>query len=161
MKKNLPRRDFIMKASAACMGGCILLSTKGALAAMLQDDQIIKPEELCYCGYKCPDDCQFLVASQKNDPGLKKAAYDEWGLEKRFGLEFDADKVFCFSCKPVDRPEGPVLKCCTVRSCAKEKGYQACIQCNMLNNCDRELWTRFPQFHHAVIKMQLKYLEQA
>ena len=116
---------------------------------------------MCYCSYSCPEDCHFLEASVKNDPELKKKAFKEWGLEERYGLKFDAEKIFCFKCKPGDHPEGPVLTNCTVRSCAKEKGYQACIQCDDLNSCDKDLWTRFPQFHEGVIKMQAKYLEQA
>jgi hypothetical protein len=161
MKKQIPRRDFIRRTSVSCLGGCLLLSGKGAVAALLQDSKLIDPGNLCYCGYKCPDDCQFLLASQKNDPRLKMAAFNEWGLKKRYGLKFDADKIFCFGCKTEERPEGQVQKCCTVRRCAIEKGFQACIQCDRLNTCDKELWKRYPQFHHAVIQMQIKYLEQA
>lgn len=29
-------------------------------------------------------------------PNLKKAAYEEWGLKERHGLEFDVGKIFCF-----------------------------------------------------------------
>jgi hypothetical protein len=160
MINKLPRRDFIMKTSAACMGGCILLSTNRAAAALLQDVRPIDPEKLCYCGYRCPDDCHFLVASQKNDPDLKRAAYKEWGLKERLGLEFDAERVFCFRCKPGEQPEGPVLQHCTVRSCAIRKDFQACIQCEDLTECEKDLWDRFPQFHQEVIEMQKKYLEQ-
>lgn len=160
MKPNLLRRDFIMKSSTACLGGCLLLSGRGLPAAVWQDDQPIDPKKLCFCSYSCPEDCHFLVASQKNDPELKKAVYEEWGLKERYGLEFDAEKLFCFRCKPGDKPEGPVLTNCTVRSCAIEKGYQACIQCDELKECDKDLWTRFPQFYESVVKMQVKYREQ-
>jgi len=160
MKNRLPRREFILKTSAACMGGCMLLSAKGAVFSLLQDDQTIDPGKLCYCSYKCPADCHFLVASLKNDSGLKKAAYEEWGLKERLGLEFDQEKIFCFGCKPGEQPEGPVLNHCTVRGCAIERGYQACIQCDDLKECDKDLWTRFPQFHQAVMEMQVKYRAQ-
>jgi hypothetical protein len=126
----------------------------------LQDDKPIDPEELCYCSYSCPADCKFYEASIKNDPALKEEAFKEWGLEERYGLEFDAEKIFCFKCKPGDKPEGPVLTHCTVRSCAMEKGFQACIQCDELKDCDKDLWTRFPQFHEGVLKMQEKYQAQ-
>ena len=160
MTNRLLRRDFIMKTSAACMGGCFLFSVNRAAASILQENQPIDPEKLCYCSYKCPDDCHFLVASLKNDADLKKAAYEEWELKERLGLEFDAEKIFCFRCKPAGRPEGPVLQHCTVRSCAMEQGYQACIQCDQLNDCEKELWTRFPQFHQVVIEMQGKFRAQ-
>lgn len=143
------------------MGGCLLISGKDLNAFSFQDEETIDPEKLCYCGYSCPDDCQFLEASVKNDPELKKAAFGQWGLEERYGLEFDPDKIFCFKCKPGDKPEGPVLTHCTVRSCAMGKGYQACIQCDELKECDKDLWLRFPQFHEGVIKMQEKYRSQA
>lgn len=161
MKQNLHRRDFIKKGSAACMGGCMLLSGNGLTSAMWQDQEAIDPAKLNYCSYSCPEDCHFLVASQKNDPELKKAAYKEWDLKGRYDLDFDAEKIFCFRCQPGALPEGPVLTNCTVRACAIEKGYQACIQCAELKECEKDLWTRFPQFHEAVIKMQEKFQDQA
>jgi hypothetical protein len=157
MSSKLPRREFLINASVACMGGCLLLSGKDLDSMYVQDDQPIDPEKLCFCGYTCPDDCHFLEASLKNDAALKKAAFKEWELEEHYGLVFNEKEIFCFRCKPGGKPEGPVLTHCTVRQCAMEKGYQACIQCTDLKGCDKELWTRFPQFHDAVIQMQEKY----
>ena len=157
MSSNLPRREFLINASLACMGGCLLFTGKNLNAVHLQDGQPIDPGKLCFCGYSCPDDCHFLVASLKNDAALKKAAFEEWELEDHYGLVFDEKKIFCFRCKPGDKPEGPVLTHCTVRACAIEKGYQACIQCDDLKGCGKELWSRFPQFHEGVLKMQEEY----
>lgn len=140
------------------MGGCLLLSGNRLSAVLLQDENSIDPEKLCYCSYSCPEDCHLYVASVKNDTELKKEAFKEWGLEERYGLKFDAERIFCFRCKPGDKPEGPVLTNCTVRSCVIEKGYQACIQCTELKSCDKDLWKRFPQFHEEVLKLQEKYL---
>ncbi|MFO7669097.1 MAG: DUF3795 domain-containing protein [Bacteroidales bacterium] len=160
MSSKIPRRDFILKSSAACMGGCMLFAGKEAMASYLKVENI-DPEKLCYCSYSCPTDCHFLVASVNDDSELKKAAFREWGLAEHYGMEFDAGKVFCFKCKPGNMPEGPVLTHCTVRACAMEKGYQACIECDELVSCDKALWTRFPQFHEGVVKMQAKYREQS
>jgi hypothetical protein len=160
MTQKLDRRDFLIKGSTVCLGSCILLSGRDLAAAFLQDDKPIVPSQLCYCSYSCPEDCEFLVATLKNDPELKKEVYEKWDLKGRYGLKFDAEKIFCFKCKPGDQPEGPVLTNCTVRSCAIEKGYQACIQCDELKTCEKDLWKRFPQFHEAVVKMQEKYLQQ-
>ena len=140
-----------------CLGGCLLLSAPAIFAKQTQDGDPIDPERLCYCGYQCPVDCHFLVASEQNDPELKKQVYEEWELKKRYGLEFDPQKIFCFKCKPGNKPEGPVLKNCTVRECAIGKGYQACIQCDQLATCNHELWERFPQFHESVVELQKKY----
>lgn len=157
MSSKLPRRDFLRKTSVACAGSCFLLSGKDLSALSFQGEELIDPERLCYCSYSCPKDCSFLEASLKNDAELKKAAFEEWGLAERYGMVFDAEKIFCFKCKPGDKPEGPVLTNCTVRSCAIEKGYRACIECSQLAECDKDLWTRFPKFHEEVIKMQDKF----
>lgn len=154
MSSKLPRRDFLKKTSAACMGSCFLLSGKDVSAFAFKGEKNIDPERLCYCSYSCPQDCSFLKASLLNDAELKKTAFEEWGLAERYGMVFDAEKIFCFKCKPEDKPEGPVLTHCTVRSCVIEKGYRACIECSQLTCCDKDLWKRFPQFHEQVIKMQ-------
>lgn len=157
MNSKLPRRDFLVKTSVACMGGCILLSGKQLTASVIQDGQPIDPAALCYCGYSCPDECEFLVASVKDDPELKKEVFEKWELEERYGLKFDPEKIFCFKCKPGEKPEGPVLTNCTVRSCAMEKGFQACIQCDELKECNKDLWERFPQFREAMVQLQERY----
>ena len=64
------------------------------------EDKIPDPKKINYCGYTCPEDCKFLVASVKNDLVLKKEAYEIWEMKERFGVvEFEADKIFCFGCK--------------------------------------------------------------
>jgi hypothetical protein len=157
MNSKLKRREFIKKSSKWCMGGCLLLSAPASFTIQSRDGEPIDPELLCYCGYQCPEDCHFLVATLQDDPELKEEVFEEWELEKRYGLKFDPQKIFCFKCKPGENPEGPVLNHCTVRTCAIGKGYQACIQCDQLQACDKELWTRFPQFHEAVVEIQKKY----
>jgi hypothetical protein len=37
---------------------------------------------------------------------------------------------------------------------AIEKGYECCIQCETLANCDKELWKTFPKHREGVIEMQ-------
>ena len=141
------------------MGGCMILTgSKHPGTGRRQNEEPIDPSKLCYCGYTCPEDCDFLTATLKNDLSLKKKVFEEWELEKRFGMQFDPDQVFCYACKPGDQPEGMVLTHCTVRECALQKGYQACIQCDELKHCDKELWTRFPEFHEEVVKMRERYI---
>lgn len=53
MASEIHRRDFLLKASAACMGGCVLYSGKDLIAMPLQDEKRIIPEKLCYCGGGC------------------------------------------------------------------------------------------------------------
>jgi hypothetical protein len=120
----------------------------------------IDPKKLMYCGYKCPEECKFLKASLENDIDMKKEAYEQWKIKERFNVDFDAEKIFCYGCKNTEKPDGVVLANCTVRSCVISKEYDCCIECLELVDCDKDLWTRFPDFKKHVIELQKKYLEE-
>lgn len=157
MKNQIDRRYFVKSGTFA---GCALLIS-GKLSAIsgfyhLQDE-ILDPKKLEYCGYSCPKNCQFLEASVKNDVELKRKAYETWEMKKRFGVDFEADKIFCFGCKNPEKPVGLRLQKCDVRQCAIENKLESCIECKKLVNCEKDLWTKFPEFHKAVIKMQKSY----
>ncbi|WP_340110657.1 DUF3795 domain-containing protein [Maribellus mangrovi] len=156
MKTQPDRRRFIKNSSVA---GCAILISGKLMAFSFPQEEVPYPKKLNYCGYTCPKDCKFLEASLKNDSSLKKEAYEEWKIKDRYGVDFAADKIFCFGCKTADKPEGVVLTNCTVRSCAIENKFDSCIQCKTLKSCEKDLWTRFPEFHKSVIKMQESYLE--
>jgi len=158
MKNQIDRRKFMTGAVAGCA-----LFVSGKLSAFngfahLQN-QIPDPKKLNYCGYACPKDCQFLEASVKNDTELKKKAYETWHIKERYNVDFDAEKTFCFGCKNADKPAGIVMQHCTVRQCAIDKKFDSCIECKELKDCRKDLWTRFPDFKNAVIKMQAVYFE--
>ena len=157
--KSINRRNFILKSAGAA--GCLLLMKPELFAnhAFPFEDKVPNPAELNYCGYKCPDNCPFRVASEKNDPKLKKEAYDQWNIKETRGVDFEADKIFCFGCKNKEKPEGIVLTGCTVRSCAIEKKLDSCVQCEELAECKKDLWDKFPKFKEQVIKMQEVYFE--
>jgi hypothetical protein len=78
-------------------------------------------------------------------------------MQERFGIDFDADRIFCYKCKAPDQPDGIVLQNCTVRSCVIDKGFDCCIECSELAECKKDLWTRFPEFKEYVIDLQKKY----
>ncbi len=159
MEKSINRRDFF-KAGFGCCALLMASRLPGAdLISKFDDPQKpIDPKTLCYCGYTCPEDCKFLNGTLNNDEEMKKEAYKTWKLKERFGVEYDSDKMICYGCKAEGKPEGFVVSQCTVRPCAMEKGYDACIQCKELATCDNELWTRFPKFHEHVIGMRKQYL---
>ena len=161
MNPTLKRHDFFKKTAQAGMACCALMTASklGAFNNLFLEGEELEPKLLNYCGYKCPEDCTFLKASLDNDVELKKEAFKSWEINERFGIEFDADKVFCFGCKTKDKPEGVVLKNCTVRSCVIEKELDYCIECDELVTCEKELWDRFPKFKEKVIEMQQTYLE--
>jgi len=155
MKKELKRRDFITRCFGAGVACCAL--SHGTMLTAQDQDTKPDPKNLEYCGYKCPDDCPLRKGTLENNMELKKKAYEDFQFKEKYGIEFDADKVFCYGCKINDKPLSLPVKSCTVRKCVIEKGYDCCIQCDGLAKCDKELWTRFPQFKDMVIKMQQKY----
>jgi len=160
MKNQINRRKFV---TAGTVAGCALLLS-GKLSAINSfshlQDEVPDPKKINYCGYSCPKDCKFLVASVKNDVALKKEAYEIWEMKERFGVEeFDPDKIFCFGCKISDKPVGIRLQKCDVRNCAIDKKLDACIECKELTSCEKDLWKKFPDFKNAVINMQIDYFE--
>jgi len=157
MKTYLNRRDFILKSTCAGISCCILLRAPKVYGLPIKDNQLPDPEKLNYCGYMCTDECQFLKATRENSTELKENVYKLWQIKERFGIDFNPDEIFCWGCKTADKPEGPVIKNCTVRSCVKLKGLECCIQCAELNECSKELWDRFPEFKKSVIEMQKQY----
>ncbi|MEA3479183.1 MAG: DUF3795 domain-containing protein [Bacteroidota bacterium] len=163
MNKQIKRREFIVKSSQACLACCVaMFATPGiasGIAGIMDDEVILDPKKRNYCGYICPEDCQFLEASVNNDVDLKKEAYKNWGIEERFGIEFEADKIFCFGCKNKDKPEGVVLANCTVRQCVIDKELDCCIECEELVSCDKELWDRYPEFKEQMIELREKYVK--
>jgi hypothetical protein len=157
MKKNFNRRDFVsgcIKAGSAC----VLLASGGNLFASgtLTDDKP-DPRKLEYCGYKCPDDCPLKKGTLENNVELKKKAYTEFGMKKKYGIDFDPEKIFCYGCKSPGKPIGPSVKGCKVRECAIAKGLESCIQCNTLSKCEKDLWKEFPKLHEHVLSLQKKY----
>lgn len=151
------RRNFI---KGGLVAGCTLLLTKHLSANIFskKQDEVPDPKKLNYCGYVCPKDCKFLVASEKNDPVLKKEAYEIWEMKERFGVAvFDADKIYCFGCKTKDKPVGIRLQKCDVRNCAIDKKLDSCIECNELGTCEKDLWNKFPDFKNTVVQMQAKF----
>lgn len=150
------RRQFI---KATALTGCTLIVSGKLSAFSFPEDKVPDPKQLNYCGYTCPKDCQFLEATKKNDKELKKKAFETWKLDERYGVEFDEKTAICWGCKTKSKPQGAVITNCTVRACAVEKNYDACIECKDLKTCKKDLWTRFPEFHKSVLTMQKTYFE--
>ena len=160
MKNQLPRRVFLKTGALACCTLFFESKTGARNCFSFTKDTVPDPLKMNYCGYKCPEDCKFLEASVKDDPALKKEAYEIWEMKERFGVElFEAEKIFCFGCKTKDKPVGLRLQKCEVRECAISKEYNACIECNELSTCVKDLWKKFPEFHQSVVKLQTIYLE--
>lgn len=154
MKKELKRRDFINTCFKAGVTCCALSYSTTLTGQDVKPD----PANLEYCGYKCPPDCPLKKGTLENNTELKKKAYEAFEFKKKYNIEFDPEKVFCYGCKiSRDKPLSMPVKACTVRKCVIEKGKESCIQCDGLTTCDKELWVKFPKFKETVIEMQKKY----
>jgi len=164
MASKINRRNFFKKSTQAGMACCAMMLGSRLLAgngiANFLGDEKIDPKKLNFCSYTCPADCKFYIATIENDVAKKKEAYKLWDIKERYDVDFDPETAICWRCKNPDKPKGVAVKHCTVRACAIEKGYDACIQCNTLTSCEKDLWTRFPDFYKAVKEMQVKYMEQ-
>ncbi len=162
MKEKFNRRDFLSRSGRTCVAGCALLMCGNAVAMssfLGQDDEVPDPKKLNFCGYTCPEKCEFLAATLADDEEMKKKCHETWAIKERYGKDYDPETAFCYGCKTEGKPEGVVVTECTVRSCVKEKSLDCCIECDELSSCDKDLWKRFPDFHKGVIGLQEKYLE--
>jgi hypothetical protein len=112
---------------------------------------------LTFCGFKCTTQCTLYRATIENNPELKKKAYEEFKMKEKYNVDFDQDKIFCYGCKPNDKPLSINVNQCAVRKCAIGKNFDCCIECSGLAACDKELWKSFPQFKEKVIEMQKNY----
>jgi hypothetical protein len=158
MKTNLKRRDFLTKCVKAGVAGCALLSSGNLFA---QDPVKLKKSDLknlTYCGFTCNNQCTLYKATMENSMELKMKAFKEFKWKEKFNVDFDPDKIFCYGCKPKDKPLSINVKACTVRKCTIEKGYDSCIECTGLNACDKDLWKNFPKFKEHIVEIQKKYL---
>lgn len=164
MPTSIKRREFLIKGSQAGFACCAMLMGANRLAqgksVLFRAGEPIDPKSLNYCGYKCPADCTFLQASLKNDAELKKQAYGQWKIKEKYNIDFNPEIIFCFGCKNREKPEGVVLKNCTVRQCAIAKGLDCCVECSELTECKKALWSQFPDFKQEVIKMQQQYFAE-
>jgi len=157
MKSRISRRSFLASGAKAGMTCGLLAASPGLLSLNLGEDEVPDPVSLNYCGYKCPADCKFLEATLKNDPALKKEAYETWQIKDRYGTEYDPETAVCYGCKVYDKGQGVVVSNCSVRDCAMDREFECCIECKELPECDKDLWTRYPEFHKAVIDMQVQF----
>jgi hypothetical protein len=157
MKTGLKRRDFISKCLKAGAAGCALLYSNALFA---QDPIKLKKEDLknlTYCCYKCSTECPTYKATIENNTELKKKAYENAKWKEKYGVDFNPDTFFCYGCKPKDKPLNINVKACLVRTCAIEKGYDCCIECNSLITCDKKLWVTYPEHRELVLKFQKLY----
>ncbi len=170
MEQRQSRRQFLV-GSAKCGGVCcallalsrLLPSQETAPAKPGQDKKPIDPKALSYCGIPwtyCEGQCELYKATRDNDAALKKTVYDQWQMKKKFGIDFEADKIFCYGCKPGDKPLKVGMAECPVRTCPSANGLESCVQCLDLAACDKAFWKEWPIAYKVAQTLQARYKNQ-
>jgi hypothetical protein len=170
MNQKQSRRGFL-GLCAKCGGACsALLALSRVLGAQENAPAQAGPEEkpvdlraLAYCGIPrafCETRCELFKATRDNDVKLKKAVYDSWDVKKQFGIEFEADKIFCYGCKPGDKPLKFGMAECEVRTCPISYGLESCVQCGGLASCGKAFWKKWPVAYGQIKKLQARYRTQ-
>ena len=167
MEIKQSRRRFLkqgVKLAGAC---CALLAWNRRLPAEespeKKQEQGKKPidfSKLSYCGIPCAQVCELYKATLENDEKMKKLLYERQEMKKNFGIEFDPEKVFCYTCKPGDKPKKVGMAECAVRVCALANGMESCVQCRNLVACDKEFWKKWPDLFDFNKKNQARYLTE-
>ncbi len=170
MKDKHSRREFLersAKAGAAFCALCVCGRISPAQeSAPTKPGQAAKPIDLkglAYCGIPfayCERNCELFKATRDNDAKLKKDVYDQWGMKQKFGVEFDPEKIFCYGCKPGDKPLKVGMAECPVRTCPRAAGLEACVQCMSLESCDKAFWKDWPNAHKSALAIQSRYKAQ-
>jgi hypothetical protein len=164
------RRSFLEQC-AKCGGACCALlalnrisrAQENAPARSGPEEKPVDLAALAYCGIPqdfCEKRCELFKATRDNDVKLKKAVYDNWEMKKHFGIQFEADKVFCYGCKPGDKPLKVGMAECEVRTCPISHGLEACVQCGGLASCDKAFWKQWPVSYGLTKKYQARYKTQ-
>ena len=163
MHPPLPRREFLKLLSrfgAACACGSMAVrlaaeqATPGGPAA---PQKLPELKTLAYCGLICDDRCPLFKVTRTNDAAAKQKVYEEWKWKEKFGIEFNPDQVFCYGCKAPGKPENIPHSRCTVLKCSAARGFDTCVQCRKLADCDKDLWKNYPDFHKQMVKLQQAY----
>jgi hypothetical protein len=167
MESQKSRRRFLedcAKLGGAC---CVMMAWNRNLPAgespQAKPDQENKPIDLkifSYCGIPCLQACALYGATLNNDVKRKKLIYENWGWKKKFGFEYDPEKVFCYTCKPGDKPLKVGMAACEIRNCGLANGVESCVQCANLDACDKEYWKKWPEQYASTKRIQARYRTQ-
>jgi len=141
----------------ACCCGCGL--ARAAEESKPDTPKLPDLKSRAHCGLICNENCPLFKATVTNDPAAKEKVFKEWGWKEKYGMDFDATKVFCHGCKPADnKPLNLSESKCTVRQCNRDRSLDSCIQCRQLAACDKDLWKNWPKFKQQAEKWQQEYL---
>ena len=170
MNQKQDRRSFLEQCMK-CGGACCALLALGRISRAQETAPVkpgqapkpLDPKALCYCGIPqayCEKSCELFKATRENDVQLKRTVYDKWEMKKKFGIDFEADKIFCYGCKPGDKPLKVGMAECEVRTCPISHGLESCVQCGGLASCDKAFWKEWPNAFVLAKTLQARYKSQ-
>lgn len=162
MSKEQNRRDFFKLCttigaglSLCCIG---FLRCKKSRTEKPQNTANVPPEtvdddfkELGYCGYACKQKCKVYAATKNNDYAMKVKKAKS--LSQKYGKDFKPEDIHCEGCRS-ERLSYFAVNICTVRECAKKKQLVTCAHCKDFPNCDKDLWTRWPEVKQLIKEMR-------
>lgn len=170
MNQKQSRRSFLERCAKCGSACCALLALNGisraqesAPARSGPDEKPVDLAALAYCGIPqafCEKSCELFKATRENAVELKRAVYDKWEMKKQFGIEFEVDKIYCYGCKPGDKPLKVGMAECAVRTCPISHGLESCVQCGGLATCDKAFWKQWPVAYEQIKKLQARYKTQ-
>jgi len=166
MSLPLARREFLRRLGelGAVCAGCSLAvrlsagTTTADAASAAPAPKLPDLKDRAYCGLICGDWCELWRATKSGDPAAKRAVYERWKWQEKFGVGFDPEKVFCHGCKAPGKPVNLAHARCTVLPCASARGFDSCLQCRRLAACDKELWKNYADFHRKMVQLQQDYI---
>jgi hypothetical protein len=170
MDQKPGRRGFLEQCAKCGAAGCALLVLNRVSPG--QENATVKPapgsppldlKKLAYCGIPqsyCELQCELYKATRDNDTKLKQLVYEKWDMQKKFGIAFEPDKIFCYTCKPGDKPLKVGMAECPVRTCPMANGMESCVQCRNLASCDKAFWKEWPTAFAMAKKLQARYKDQ-
>lgn len=89
-------------------------------------------EMIAACGIVCTF-CPAYVAGQTGDRELQEKTAAAWSA--RHGTEVKPEDVACDGCQSAGARLIPHCAVCEVRSCAHERGYATCAECDEYHEC--------------------------
>jgi hypothetical protein len=170
MSEKQDRREFLDQSLKFCAVFCAMGVWRSLAPA--QESAPAKPGDvqkpidlkaLSYCAIPrayCERQCELFKATRESDVKLKKVVHEKWEMKKKFGVDFDPDKIFCYGCKPGDKPLKVGMAECPVRVCPSANGLESCVQCLDLATCDKAFWKEWPIAFVTAKKLQARYAAQ-
>lgn len=79
-----------------------------------------------FCGITCSD-CPAFIATQRNDPELKKEVAKAWSTDKE---KLRPEDINCGGCFAAREALFSYCLTCVVRRCGSERGVENCAHCH-------------------------------